>query len=70
MIDYKAIKKAASFIKNKTKINKYDIAVIFGSGLSPEDKDVSGIKINYKSIPYFPLSNVQGHSGQLLSLSI
>ena len=70
MIDYKSIKKASDYIKNKTKINKYDIAVIFGSGLSPEENDFRGIKIPYKSITNFPVSTVKGHSGELLSFSI
>ena len=60
------IKQTAEFIKSKTKVSP-EIGIILGSGLG---NLVNGIKIatkmKYEDIPNFPLSTVEGHSGQLI----
>ncbi len=59
-------KETANFIKNKIKLNP-EIGIILGSGLGGlgnkiEDKQV----ISYSEIPNFPVSTVEGHSGNLI----
>lgn len=60
------LKKSAAFIMCKTQL-KPDLAIVFGSGLSSEElleKTVASIP--YKDIPYFPVSTVQNHKGELV----
>ena len=62
----KKIKKATLYIKRKTRSNIFDIAIIFGSGLSPTDKIINNCIIPYYKIPYFPNPTVEGHDGKLI----
>lgn len=60
------IEKAASFIRKKVDL-KPDIAIILGTGLGGladqiEEKEV----IDYSKIPFFPVSTVKGHGGELV----
>ena len=60
------IEEAAKFLKNKVK-DIPEIAIILGTGLGDlinhiEDSEA----IDYKEIPYFPVSTVEGHSGRLI----
>ena len=60
------IEKAAGFIRKKVDL-KPDIAIILGSGLGGladqiEEKQV----IDYSKIPFFPVSTVKGHGGELI----
>lgn len=60
------IKEASNFIKEKINYEP-KIGLILGSGLgilADEIKDA--INIEYKDIPYFPTSTVEGHSGKLV----
>jgi len=44
-----------------------DFAVVLGSGLSNFEKEIDVIcKFDYKDLPHFPLSTVEGHKGQLI----
>ena len=60
------IKEAVNFIKSNSPISP-DTGIILGSGLGAlvdeiEDKYV----VPYQSIPYFPQTTVEGHSGNLI----
>ena len=61
------IKQTADFLKSQVKGEMPKIAIILGSGLGNlgdniEEKQV----IAYKDIPNFPISTVEGHSGNLI----
>ncbi len=62
----KKIKKASSYIIKKIKCDKIDVAVIFGSGLSPSNELLNGIEIDYDKIPFFPNPTIKGHIGKLI----
>jgi purine-nucleoside phosphorylase len=58
--------RAAKFIQSKTKLRPR-IALVLGSGLGAFGDELSGAKrIPYATIPGFPRSTVEGHSGQLV----
>lgn len=60
------IQETKEFIQNKCD-NKPKIGLILGSGLGVlADEIEDAIKINYKDIPNFPVSTVEGHEGCLV----
>ncbi|MEN8227536.1 MAG: purine-nucleoside phosphorylase [Bacteroidota bacterium] len=62
-----AIKEAVSFIREK--INETpETAIILGTGLGNivDHLEVNSV-VDYKSIPHFPVSTVEGHAGKLMS---
>lgn len=61
-----SIEKAFNYIKNK--IPAYpEIGVILGTGLGSLAEHIEGpILIDYKDIPEFPVSTVEGHAGRLI----
>lgn len=60
------ILEAANFIKAKL-VDEPKIGLILGSGLGVlADEIVDPVIIRYEEIPHFPVSTVQGHSGQLV----
>ncbi len=60
------VETAAQFIREKTGIDRFDIAVILGSGLGGlVDAIEDPVVIPYSEIPNFPQSTVKGHSGKL-----
>ena len=60
------IKEAADYITKKIDY-KPDIGLILGSGLGVLAEDiVDKIEIEYKDIPNFPVSTVEGHAGKLI----
>lgn len=63
---YEDILEAKEFIEKK--INQIpQIAIILGSGLSPLAEQIKNpVTISYKDIPYFPISTVKGHAGNLV----
>lgn len=66
IISYDQIKQAADYIRANTKY-KPKIGLILGSGLSPLAAEVEQAdQLPYHQIPYFPLSGVAGHAGQLV----
>lgn len=60
------IQETATFIKGKVAVVP-NIAIILGTGLGELVHEISDKKeIPYESIPNFPLSTVEGHSGKLI----
>lgn len=60
------IKESANFLKNKT-TELPEIGVILGTGLGDLTQHIEHQKtIDYKDIPNFPISTVEGHSGRLI----
>lgn len=62
----KKIKSTATFISNRIE-SLPKIGIILGTGLGGLSKELNIIKyFDYKEIPDFPLSTVEGHDGRLL----
>lgn len=62
----KKIKETADFLKSKISMQP-DVAIILGSGLGGlGNKIENATKIRYQDIPNFPVSTVEGHTGQLV----
>ncbi len=60
-------KEAAQYIKEKIGNKNPDTAIILGSGLGAlKDEIENKIVIDYKEIPEFPVSTVEGHAGELI----
>ena len=60
------IKETAAFLKQRIRSNPR-IAIILGTGLGRlTDEIVAPYCIDYKDIPHFPVSTVEGHSGRLI----
>ena len=58
---------AVQFIKQKIGDKKPDTAIILGSGLGVLKDDIENkVVIEYKDIPDFPVSTVEGHAGELI----
>lgn len=61
------LREAASFVSERIGGKKVAIAMVLGSGLGDLANEVSeSISIDYKEIPHFPLSTVEGHAGRLV----
>jgi purine-nucleoside phosphorylase len=66
-----ALHAAAVVIAARTGVDSHDAAVVLGSGLSDYAKNLDGaIEIAYQDIPGFPIPQVVGHGGVLLSVPI
>lgn len=62
-----AIKETASYIRNKIDAMP-DVAIILGTGLGGiVDEMTEQQVIDYKDIPNFPVSTVEGHQGKLIT---
>ncbi|SDC96381.1 purine-nucleoside phosphorylase [Williamwhitmania taraxaci] len=62
----KQIKETASFIKGRVTIEP-EVGIILGTGLGGLVKDITEQQVlEYKDIPNFPVSTVEGHSGRLI----
>ncbi|MGM0613744.1 MAG: purine-nucleoside phosphorylase [Bacteroidota bacterium] len=60
------INKAASYVESQLK-DKPEVGVILGSGLGNFGNRIeNATKIPYEDIPGFPVSTVEGHSGQFI----
>ena len=61
------VQESISYIQSQTNCFTPEFGIILGSGLGNfvEDIDVS-YTINYKNIPHFPISTVEGHKGALV----
>lgn len=67
MYKYEDYVKSANFIKEKMGDRKPKIAIILGSGLGSLSSEITDkIVLNYKDIPNFPVSTVEGHAGELI----
>ena len=64
------MERTVEFIKGKIGDFKPEIAIVLGSGLGELADEYCEIKIPYKDIPEFPVSNVKGHSGNLVFAKI
>ena len=64
----KQIKEAVDFLNLKAKIDSgIEIGIILGTGLGGLVKEIDILySIDYKEIPHFPISTVEGHSGRLI----
>lgn len=60
------IKEAVTYIQQSL-TEQPEYAIVLGSGLGKlQDEVEEKIEIDYKDIPYFPQSTVQGHKGKLI----
>ena len=60
------IQETASYLKNKMKTQP-ETAIILGTGLGSLVNEITDkYEISYESIPNFPVSTVEGHSGKLI----
>lgn len=60
------IEEASRFLHTKV-ADMPEIAIILGTGLGDLIKFIEdSVAIDYKDIPYFPVSTVEGHSGRLI----
>ena len=60
-------KRAAEYIKEKIGDKKPEIAIVLGSGLGVLKEEIEEkIVLDYKDIPDFPISTVEGHAGELI----
>ena len=60
------IQETATFLKGKMHTSP-ETAIILGTGLGSLVNEITDkYEINYKDIPHFPLSTVEGHSGKLI----
>ena len=67
MFKYEDYVESANFIKEKMGNKKPKIAIILGSGLGAISSEIENkVVINYKNIPNFPVSTVEGHAGELI----
>ena len=62
----KKIKESSDFLKEKINSSP-KIGIILGTGLGGLANEINTeYSISYKDIPNFPISTVEGHSGELL----
>lgn len=63
----KKLEQARDYISNKTNNLKIEVGIVLGSGLGNMAEQIDNpIIIDYKDIPNFPVSTVQGHAGRLV----
>ena len=64
---YELIESTATFIKQKTNNFAPEFGIILGTGLGGLVNEIEAEYIlPYESIPNFPISTVEGHSGKLI----
>ena len=67
MLGYSNYEESSEYIKNEIGELKPKIAIILGSGLGVLSEEIEDkIVINYRDIPNFPVSTVEGHAGELI----
>lgn len=67
MFKFQEYVETANYIKEKIGDKKPKIAIILGSGLGVLGEEIENkVIINYKEIPNFPVSTVEGHAGELI----
>lgn len=60
-------KEAVNYIKERLGDKSPDTAIVLGSGLGVLKDDIENrVVIEYKDIPDFPVSTVEGHAGELI----
>ncbi len=61
------LKESSGYIKSRLGDRKVEVAIVLGSGLGGLGDEVKdSVIIDYKDIPHFPVSTVQGHKGRLI----
>lgn len=61
------LRESAAYILPKLDGRKVELAIVLGSGLGDLGDEVRNpVIIDYKDIPHFPVSTVQGHKGRLI----
>ncbi|MCH5219826.1 MAG: purine-nucleoside phosphorylase [Muribaculaceae bacterium] len=61
------INQTADYLRSQMEGPAPELAIILGTGLGPLGEQITDRKvIKYESIPNFPVSTVEGHSGQLI----
>ncbi len=61
------LKESAAYIQSKLDGRKVELLIVLGSGLGDLGDEVAApVIIDYKDIPHFPVSTVQGHKGRLI----
>src|SRR5581483_2479527 len=64
---FERAQQAAQFIRERSQVESFDVAVVLGSGLGAFAETLrSPIIIPYEEIPAFARSTVEGHSGRLV----
>jgi purine-nucleoside phosphorylase len=64
---FERAQQAAQFIRERSQVENFDVAVVLGSGLGAfADTLRSPIIIPYEEIPAFARATVEGHSGRLV----
>lgn len=64
MLDH--IQNAVDYIRSKSDL-QFNTGIVLGSGLgSFREEIVIKVELDYKEIPHFPVSTVEGHSGKLI----
>jgi len=67
MFKYDDYVKSANYIKEKMGGKQPKVAIVLGSGLGVISEEIEDkVIINYKDIPNFPVSTVEGHAGELI----
>ncbi len=67
MFSYSNYEESSKYIKSKIGELRPRIAIILGSGLGVLSEEIEDkIVINYRDIPNFPVSTVEGHAGELI----
>ena len=60
------IKKTAAFVRTRTEDFAPEVGIILGTGLGDfADKIDARFSIEYKDVPGFPVSTVEGHKGRM-----
>ncbi len=63
----KKLEQTRNYISSKTNNLKIEVGLVLGSGLGNMAEQINNpIIIDYKDIPNFPVSTVQGHAGRLV----
>lgn len=63
---YDKVQESVTFIRSRTSASP-EIGIILGSGLGSLAESVEKtLEIQYKELPHFPISTVQGHEGKLI----
>ena len=61
------IKKTAAWIETQTAVFRPEVGIILGTGLGDFAEQIdAAFTLDYKSIPGFPVSTVEGHKGRLI----
>lgn len=61
------LRESAFYIASKLGERKVELLIVLGSGLGELGDEVrDAVIIDYKDIPHFPVSTVQGHKGRLI----